>query len=104
LSPNARVHWSKKSKATKRYKANCWALTKEAKAKIDWDGPIVVSMTFFPPNRCRRDIDNLIASSKALLDGMALALGVDDSRFYLRQQISEDLGGLVRVRLSVGLV
>ena len=33
------------------------------------------------PDRRHRDLDNLLAASKPIIDGMAQALGVDDSRF-----------------------
>ena len=38
-------------------------------------------VTFFAPDRRRRDLDNLLASMKPYLDGIAKALGADDSIF-----------------------
>lgn len=40
-----------------------------------------VSITFARPNRIRRDIDGMLGAIKHFLDGIALALGVDDSIF-----------------------
>jgi Holliday junction resolvase RusA-like endonuclease len=40
-----------------------------------------VKITFAAPDRIRRDLDNLHGAMKASLDGIAKALGVDDSRF-----------------------
>jgi crossover junction endodeoxyribonuclease RusA len=34
-----------------------------------------------PKDKRHRDYDNLLAASKSMLDGIAHALGVDDSRF-----------------------
>lgn len=44
-------------------------------------GPIVVSMMFHPAQNRQRDIDNCQAMMKAALDGVAQALGVNDSMF-----------------------
>jgi crossover junction endodeoxyribonuclease RusA len=41
--------------------------------------PLHQFLTFCPPDHRRRDIDNLLSSSKAFIDGIFLALGVDDS-------------------------
>lgn len=99
LSPNARVHWSRKAKAAKAYRLACWAMAKQAGAKVAGDGPITVEMEFCPPDRRPRDLDNMIASSKALLDGLALALGVNDKRFRLICSVSSEIGGMVKVRV-----
>lgn len=45
------------------------------------DGDMALSLVFSQPDRRHRDLDNMLAASKALLDGMAKALGVDDKRF-----------------------
>ena len=41
--------------------------------------PVKFSITFYCPDRRRRDIDNLLASLKPSLDGIAQATGIDDS-------------------------
>jgi crossover junction endodeoxyribonuclease RusA len=41
--------------------------------------PVKFSITFYCPDRRRRDIDNLLASLKPSLDGIANATGIDDS-------------------------
>lgn len=45
------------------------------------DGPIPISIVYCQPDKRRRDLDNLLAASKASLDGMANAMGIDDTRF-----------------------
>ena len=40
-----------------------------------------LNITFIMPDKRRRDRDNLLASSKCTLDGIAQALGVDDNNF-----------------------
>jgi crossover junction endodeoxyribonuclease RusA len=100
LSPNARVHWTKKSKAAKSYKTACWALTKEARLVAPANGPIDLDIEFVPPDRRHRDLDNMLASIKHGLDGVALALGVNDRRFRLRLSVSEGIGGMVKISLD----
>jgi crossover junction endodeoxyribonuclease RusA len=61
-----------------------------------------VSLDFRPPDRRRRDLDNLLASMKAGLDGLADALGVDDSRWRLAIEMGEPAaGGCVCVTVEV---
>jgi len=38
-------------------------------------------ITFLAPDKRRRDIDGCLSSLKSALDGIALAMGVDDSQF-----------------------
>lgn len=47
----------------------------------NFEGNIPLSIVYMPPDKRHRDLDNLLAASKALIDGMAQALGVDDKRF-----------------------
>jgi hypothetical protein len=39
----------------------------------------------------------MLASIKHCLDGVALALGVNDRRFRLRLSVSEEIGGMVKI-------
>jgi len=100
LSPNARVHWAVKSKAAAAYKAACWALCKQAGMVAPPHKKIALWLDFVPPNRRRRDDDNLVASFKSGRDGLADALGIDDKRFRTFPFVSDDIGGFVRVRLT----
>lgn len=40
-----------------------------------------LSITYVAPDGRHRDLDNMLAASKAFLDGVAQALGVDDKHF-----------------------
>lgn len=103
LSPNARLHWAKKSKAAKAYRRECRLLTLEAGLRgVDWEGDIHVWIDFFPPDRRRRDDDNMIAAFKSGRDGIADALGVDDSRFRIHPFVRRETGGKVSVRFTQG--
>jgi crossover junction endodeoxyribonuclease RusA len=101
LSPNARAHWATKSRAAKAYRAACFLLCRQAALAVP-AGRALLSLEFIPPDRRRRDDDNCIAAFKSGRDGVAEALGIDDSRFVTQLQISAETikGGAVRVRIS----
>ena len=82
LSPNARVHWRRKAELTAKAKREAWGVALAAGVKHrETDAEVPMRVTFCPPDRRRRDRDNAIAACKAMMDGLAMALGVDDSRF-----------------------
>ena len=103
LSPNARLHWSAVSKAKKAYRAHCHLLTLEAGLRgIDWDGEIHVWIDFYRPTRREMDHDNCLSRMKAGLDGVADALGVNDNRFRPHPYIKDEIGGMVKIRITPG--
>lgn len=81
LSPNFRtraVRWLARKR--KEYKHAC--------AQAAWDrgvrpvdGGTLREVIFHAPDARSRDLDNLIASAKALQDGLAEAMGTDDANF-----------------------
>lgn len=89
LNPNRKNgrHWGATHAVKTRYQQDCWALS--LVASKNWQrggfvapaGDIPLRLTFVQPDKRRRDRDNLLASAKAALDGLAAALKVDDSRF-----------------------
>ena len=86
LSPNARVHPLALHRAKKKAKNAAWFLTKAAMGPRgivygSWRGPITVQYTFHPSMDRDRDDDNFASRMKASRDGIALALGVNDSGF-----------------------
>ena len=55
---------------------------------------------FYKPNRRHMDLDNMLASMKSGLDGMCLALEIDDRCFKkITIEISENIGGMVKIML-----
>jgi crossover junction endodeoxyribonuclease RusA len=103
LSPNGRHHWATKARATKKYRAACgWqAIADGVKPNHRHSGPISVHMVFVPPTRRIRDEGNLVAWMKAGLDGLADALGIDDSEFRLTHELDRvNLGGMVKVSIG----
>lgn len=99
LSPNARSrsHWPR-TKALAKARSWAWIATQGTKPPTT--SPIGIILTFYPPDKRIRDKDNLQASAKAYLDGIAQAWGVNDSTFDPRVQIGEPVkGGKVVVTL-----
>ena len=91
LSPNARVHWREKSTAARVAKAQGRYLMMEIfnspygypcswSRKGTGNMNFQASYTFSPPDRRRRDIDNLLSQEKNYQDGVCAALEIDDSR------------------------
>ena len=103
LSPNARVHWATKSRKAKKHRNDCWLIASRSIAKINYQFSterLKFKMTFIPPDRRRRDDDNLVASMKAARDGISIALGIDDKRFITEPVMSDEIGGYVKIEIS----
>ena len=83
LNPNrsdGRSHWynAKERKAAKQ-EGYGEALLRGAK-NVKGDR-FILKVTAYPPDNRRRDDDNFLKQMKNFRDGIALAMGVDDSRF-----------------------
>lgn len=85
LRPNASSpgNWRRKSEAAKAYRATCYHVAERARIPLPADGEITLELTFQPPCKRRRDLDNMLAAFKAGLDGFADAHEVNDYRFAL---------------------
>ena len=91
LSPNARTHWATKARAVSRFRDAAHLSTtvtmpadeREALQRCQSIG-YVVRVSWERGRRGSIDEDNVLASCKAALDGVADALGIDDRRFHIR--------------------
>ena len=103
LSPNARAHWSKRASAAKKYRADARLLSQAMGCRaLDCDR-ITAEITFCPPDKRKRDTDNMLASIKSGLDGIADATGVDDSNWHLGIRRDEPVkDGAVLVHVMPG--
>jgi Holliday junction resolvase RusA-like endonuclease len=82
LSPNARTHYRVKAKIAAEHKQiGYFAAKPDSFSRILPEGRIPIRVIFHAPDRRRRDIDNIFSSCKNFCDGIALAYGIDDSRF-----------------------
>jgi crossover junction endodeoxyribonuclease RusA len=84
LSPNARVHFRAKAAEAKIYRENAYWTVKAGDLGPMADGQIELCIKFYPPDSRRRDLDNMFASIKSGIDGIADGLGVNDQRFAFR--------------------
>jgi crossover junction endodeoxyribonuclease RusA len=101
LSPNGRGHWRVSHEAKQTAKANAFWIAKEAIGQAIARRPVHVAITFHPKSKRRQDDDNMLASNKAALDGVAQALGVDDSEWSISIKRGEPVkGGRVDLWIS----
>lgn len=104
LSPNRKngKSWKATVGVKNAQKEQAAWLTKEAlrlAGPQNWGkGSIPVSLLFLTPDRRARDLDNLLASAKTLLDAVAEQLGVNDRQFkpiLLDSVLGPKEGGLI---------
>lgn len=102
LSPNARLHWAAKAKATKAAKRDAYYAALEAGIGKITSDTLAVRYVFFPPDRRPRDLDNLAAQTKASSDGIRDAVGIDDSKWTVSfsKAGAIEKNGMVKVELE----
>ena len=102
LSPNARVHHMVKHRYAKAAKIEAGWATKAALPRDFGGDRFDVHIRAYPPVNRNRDADNLIASLKPHLDGIAGALGVDDRLFNAPtlQWADQTQNGKIVIRLE----
>lgn len=88
LHPNSRIHWRHRAPITKNMRTYAASVVRQARLE-PCEGDIRVKLTFCPPDKRKRDRDGLQANCKAMLDGIADGLGIDDSRFRPVSDIGE---------------
>lgn len=100
LSPNARVHHMALAKVKKAYKQACaWQAVAQGVKPMTKDA-LHLNITFVPPDKRHRDLDNMLASIKAGLDGLRDVLGVDDSNWALTIRKTPHIGGMVVIEVA----
>lgn len=102
LNPNSSKgkHWAATVALRKAARVDAALLTKAAGASgIFTPGQeLALVITFIQPDRRARDRDNLLAACKPMLDGVADALGVNDSQFEpmtIRREYGKKPGAVV---------
>lgn len=85
LSPNRKNGraWqaTKGAKVNQRYIAFIETKKTLAGAKFKRDGDIPLSITFMRDDKRTVDADNALSAFKSAIDGMCMALGIDDKQF-----------------------
>lgn len=98
-------HWRTRAKATRTARNMAIGAALEAGVKRV-PGPHRLVFRFHPPTKHRRDIQNMPGMLKASIDGIADALGVDDSTFRVRWPEAFDgvsKGGQVVVEVTTAV-
>ncbi|WP_417834728.1 RusA family crossover junction endodeoxyribonuclease [Thalassospira xiamenensis] len=100
LNPNARLHHHALARAKAAYKAACgWEMKAQGVKKLSASA-LHVSLTFYPPDRRHRDLDNMLSSMKAGLDALSAAVGVDDSLWSITIKKAPETGGFVLINVE----
>jgi crossover junction endodeoxyribonuclease RusA len=94
LSPNARAYHFARARAAKKARKDAWLVMLEALkgSKPDWQR-VAIHWEFRPKTKNRPDDDNAESSAKAYRDGIADALGIDDTNFTTTRSIGEPVKG-----------
>ena len=101
LHAHAKGHWRPKAAATKAYRCMAWHLAQQAGVKRNPAARL--AFTFHPPDKRRRDCQNMPAMMKGAVDGIADAMGCDDHLFRCAwpEAFAEPaLGGVVIVNIG----
>ena len=102
LSPNYSGHWAPQASAKKKYRFAVRVLAMQAKWVLPEEGKIKLEIEFYPPDKRKRDQDNMIGSFKAGQDGLADAWNINDNRIKCEYKVSQQIGGMIKVRLLGG--
>ena len=102
LSINYSGHWAPQAAAKKKYRFAVRMLAMQAKWVIPEEGRINLEVEFYPPDNRKRDKDNMVSAFKAGQDGLADAWNIDDNRIHCDYKVSEQKGGMVKVKLIGG--
>ena len=101
LSPNARLGWRTVAKIKKIYRLECFIEAKKQRLmKLSTSERLNVALIFYPPDKRRRDWDNMLAAIKSGLDGLSDAIGVDDRHWDLSFTVSNETKNAVSVEIK----
>ena len=87
---NARVHWGKRARRARKQRDAARMLVRMAGADVEGLGTITVTLTRIAPRAL--DSDNLSSALKAVRDGIADALGLDDGDSRLDWRYAQHCG------------
>jgi crossover junction endodeoxyribonuclease RusA len=96
-------HWSTKAKAIKAARNDAALIGLEGGLRAYKGKAVRMVWQFHPPSRRKVDVPNLIGALKAHIDGLADAIGIDDSTFRMAfpEVLSEPVkGGLIVVEIA----
>jgi crossover junction endodeoxyribonuclease RusA len=83
LWQNRRYHWRKVAVSTRMARSEARYTTIAARPP-KLTAPVRMIVKLYPPDHGRRDLANVIGALKPHIDGIADAIGIDDSQFLIR--------------------
>lgn len=103
LSPNFRAGWKAKLEVKKLARDDGFWRAKMTGVDPppNMKGDLSVTLTFHPPDKRRRDLDNMLASLKPSLDGICKAWKIDDSQFKVYHITWGEVIEYGEVRISI---
>lgn len=108
LSPNSRCHWSQKARAAKKARNYAFSIALAAGLNkstfADYEGKLHLWIDYYAKTKNYPDADNCLSASKAFIDGIADALGINDRRFVHHPLVKDETrkGGKVIIRITKG--
>jgi len=93
LSPNARLHHMMLYKAKREAKEEAFVIAKRQGVPVKPYHRVHITITYVSKDKRRRDMDNLMASTKAYIDGIVAANVLeDDSVFNVSYSLYYEVG------------
>lgn len=103
LWQNSRAHWRTRASATKKARTDATVIAQCCGLRRgDWESAHF-EWAFIPPDNRRRDLSNAIGATKAAIDGVADALGINDGTFTHSWPMRFEApakGGAIRVTVT----
>lgn len=98
---NLRGHWGKRARRAKKQREAAWLLLRAARYALPASGSVAITLTRIAPRAL--DTDNLASGLKAVRDGVADALGVDDGSSRIEWRYAQERGkiGQYEVRVTI---
>ena len=82
LSPNARLHYMLLYKAKREAKEEAFAIAKKGGVPDKPYHRVHITITYVSKDKRRRDMDNLMAATKAYIDGIVAANVLEDDSVF----------------------
>ena len=107
LSPNTKCHWGKKAKAIKSTRWAAYLTSRQvialeqAKWLADYE-KLHLFIEYCSKSNRQHDGDNVISSCKAIFDGIADYLGVNDKKFVNHPPVfNREINDKIRITISI---
>jgi crossover junction endodeoxyribonuclease RusA len=102
LSPNARLHYMLLYKAKREAKEEAYVIAKKVGVPDKPYHRVHITITYVSKDKRRRDMDNLLASTKPTIDGIVAAKVIeDDSVFNVSYSLYYEVGDKAKTIIEI---